>query len=290
MTVSVIEFTDPACPWAWGSEPTFRWLRLALGEQAHWRRVFGILFDTIDDPAPDPAAETAWYARNLLDISRHTSAPYPGRLEWLTRTSWPASIVAKAAEAQGSAVADRVLRRLRETTFILGTPADTMPAALDAAADVPGLDERALADSAEDPATAAAVQRDWAEAREPPAELIGLDGPPPHSGRAKEAHGRYRFALPTLVFAGPGGRSTVPGWRPMTEYHDAVMRCAPDLSITPPVLSPQTALETFGSLTLRDLELLTNGSEPAGVAVQTGNGPIWLDPACHAYRTPRDGD
>lgn len=28
--LTVVEFTDPACPWAWGSEPKFRWLRTAL--------------------------------------------------------------------------------------------------------------------------------------------------------------------------------------------------------------------------------------------------------------------
>jgi hypothetical protein len=29
----VVEFTDPVCPWAWGSEPVFRRLRAALAWQ-----------------------------------------------------------------------------------------------------------------------------------------------------------------------------------------------------------------------------------------------------------------
>ncbi|XBQ39042.1 DsbA family protein (plasmid) [Streptomyces rapamycinicus] len=87
--VEVVEYTDPACPWAWGSEPAFRLLRALTAGRARWRRVFGILFDEDDDPAPDPAAETAWYGRYITDIARHTRAPYAHRLGWVAATSGP---------------------------------------------------------------------------------------------------------------------------------------------------------------------------------------------------------
>ncbi|MYU17736.1 hypothetical protein GTZ78_45400, partial [Streptomyces sp. SID8361] len=109
--VEIVEYTDPACPWAWGSEPAFRLLRALTAGQARWRRVFGILFDEDDDPAPDPAAETAWYSRYIADIARHTRAPYARRLRWVAATSRPASLAAKAAERQGATAAERVLRR-----------------------------------------------------------------------------------------------------------------------------------------------------------------------------------
>ena len=54
----ITEYTDPACPWAWGSEPKFRWLRGVLAEVGlgqgvvSWRRVYGILFDEGEPPAP----------------------------------------------------------------------------------------------------------------------------------------------------------------------------------------------------------------------------------------------
>jgi protein-disulfide isomerase-like protein with CxxC motif len=63
--VQVTEFTDPACPWAWGSEPVFRLLRHGLASHLRWRRVFGILFDEDDDPAPDPDAEARWYEPSI---------------------------------------------------------------------------------------------------------------------------------------------------------------------------------------------------------------------------------
>ena len=31
MALDVVEYTDPACPWAWGSEPKFRRLRAERG-------------------------------------------------------------------------------------------------------------------------------------------------------------------------------------------------------------------------------------------------------------------
>ena len=97
----VTEYTDPACPWAWGSEPKFRWLQGVLASAGpgvvSWRVVFGILFDDGEPPAPDPSAEAAWYLEELREISGHTGAPGPGKLEWVTATSWPASLAAKAA-------------------------------------------------------------------------------------------------------------------------------------------------------------------------------------------------
>lgn len=284
--VEVVEFTDPACPWAWGSEPTFRRLRLLLAGRVTWRRVFGILFDTDDDPAPDPAAELAWYRRHLTEIATHTHAPVPVRLEWLTQTSWPASLAAKAAQAQGSEVAERVLRRLRESTFVLGRPADTPDRALAAVAGVHGLDVARLADDARSTAVHEAVRRDRAETRRPWPELLALAASGPHPGRAKETDDGYRFALPTLLFTGPAGRVAVPGWRPPSEYVAAVQRVAPDVCPAWSALAPCEALERFPTLTGPELRQLTGGVDAPrnAVALNTGNGPLWLSPtefACH---------
>lgn len=223
--VEVVEQTDPLCPWAWGSEPVFRGLRAALAGRVRWRRVYCILFDHDDDPAPGPAAETAWYARYVEGIAGHTRAPRAVRLSRVAATSSPSSLVAKAAELQGPEVAERVLRRLRETVFVLGEPADTLGAALDAAAGVPGLDARRLAADAASAAVLDGVRADHAEARRPvpevPAEVPSPPGSP-HHGSAKETpDGGHRYALPTLVVCGPGGRGVVPGWRPYDVYEEA---------------------------------------------------------------------
>lgn len=279
MTLEVVEFTDPACPWAWGSEPIFRRLRLGL-PGASWRRVFGILFDTDDDPAPDPDAELAWYREHLADITGHTHAPMPEKLAWLAATSWPASLAAKAAEAQGLVVADRVLRRLRESTFVLGHPADTPERVLAVTAGVAGLDHARLAAGLADYAVHEAVSRDWAEARHPLPDVLDIDVAGPHNGRAKETVDGYRYAFPTIVFRGSRGRAVVAGWRPLSQYVSAVRAVEPDVSPVVAYIDSSTALDTFRSLAEPELAALTGSrAAPAhAVPVVTGNGTLWLHP------------
>lgn len=236
----ITEYTDPACPWAWGSEPKFRWLRGVLAEVGlgqgvvSWRRVYGILFDEGEPPAPDPAAEAAWYREELREISGHTGAVFPARLEWVTATSWPASLAAKAAESQGAEIAESVLHRLRETTFLDGRPADTPERVLEALQEISDIDLKKLADGAASAETLEAVRRDHAETRDPCPEVFAVDEPARHPGRAKplgeDPEDGYRYALPTLVFEGPAGRAVAPGWRAAQEYLDAVAKAAPDLA------------------------------------------------------------
>ncbi|MBK3566020.1 DsbA family protein [Streptomyces sp. MBT62] len=283
LPVEVVEFTDPLCPWAWGSEPVFRRLRAAFAGQVRWRRAYCILFDHDDDPAPDPAAETAWYARYVEDITAHTHAPRAVRLSRVAASSWPASLVAKAAEAQGAEVADRALRRLRESVFVLGEPADTAESAISAVSGVPGLDvDRLAADAASDEVLER-VRADHAEARRPVDEVLSVHGcESPHPGAAKETpDGQHRYALPTLLVRGATGRRAVPGWRPYEEYVSAVVGLGPELVPARTELPAKEALARYRTLTEPERASLTDGRPwvPGdAVRVETGNGPLWLHP------------
>jgi protein-disulfide isomerase-like protein with CxxC motif len=246
-TLTVTEYTDPACPWAWGSEAKFAALRELLTEAGAgatgagvlWRRVYGILFDEGEPPAPDPAAEAAWYLEELREISGHTGAPCPRRLDWVAATSWPMALAAKAAELQGPRAAEAVLHRLRATTFVDGRPADTAERVRAALRELPadargGLDLDRLARDAASAEILGAVRRDHAETRAPCPEVFAITEKSRHPGRAKPlgespADG-HRYALPTLVFEGPGGRAVAAGWRTTSEYLDAVRAAAPSLS------------------------------------------------------------
>jgi predicted DsbA family dithiol-disulfide isomerase len=284
--LSVLEFTDPACPWAWGSEPTFRRLRSALADQARWRRVYGILFDPAeDDPAPDPAAETAWYQLFVDDVCRHTGAPAARRLEWVCLDSWPASLAATAALAQGVAPAERVLRRLREQTFVRGCPADTETAVLAAVSGIPGLDLDRLTRDLTSTDVLNQVRADRALTRSPGAEVLGPDAPAaagdsPHPGRAKETPDGFRYALPTVVLEGPAGRAVVPGWRPLGEYLDAVRRVAPEVRLAGRLPSAESALARWRTLTAPDLALLSDDKCPPATAleIRLRHGSLWVHP------------
>lgn len=274
----VVEYTDPACPWAWGSEPTFLWLRRALAGRVVWRRVFGILFDDTDDPPPDAQAETRWYARWLAGVTDTTGAPGPLRLQRVCASSWPASLVARAAEEQGHAVAERVLRRLRETTFVDGVPADTLEAALDAVAYVRDLDTRRLRAWAADPAVRESVRADHSETRAPDPRVEDAAAPGPHPGRVKELpDGSTRYALPTLRVSGPAGDEWLPGWRPIEDYVRAISRVDPGTHPQPAVERVEDLLDELGSVTSVDLRLLAGDARPRAGAVRiaTRGGSLW---------------
>ncbi|MBV2356742.1 DsbA family protein [Streptomyces sp. J2-1] len=280
--LEVVEYTDPLCPWAWGAEPVFRRLRAATEGRVRWRRAFCILFDHDDDPAPDPAAETAWYSGYVEEIAAHTGAPRAARLSRVAASSWPAALVAKAAERQGPEVAERVLRRLRETVFVLGEPADTTGGALAATLGVPGLDPEVLAADAARAEVLAAVRADRAEARDPVPEARSVRGRSPHPGGARETlDGGLRYALPTLLFRTGQGRRLVPGWRPYEEYARALDELCPGLlgPAVPPAPA-ETALRRYGTLTGPEAAVLASGVwPPPGAAVaHTAGGPLWLDP------------
>lgn len=283
--LDVVEYTDPLCPWAWGSEPEFRLLRARLRARpevrVRWRRAYAILFDEGDDPAPDPAAEAAWYSRYVAEVCAHTGAPRPHALDRVALSSWPASLAARAAQAQGPLVAERVLRRLRESEFVLGAPADTPGRVLACLHAVPGLDTARLSADAASPAVADSVRADRAEARRPLPEVLDLDGPPPHPGAAKELDGGgHRYALPTLLLRGPGGTRVVPGRRPHDAYAEALAEVLPGPWPQPRPLPADDALELHRTLTAPELELLTEErSAPArALRIDTPGGPLWLHP------------
>ncbi|MFF3448698.1 DsbA family protein [Streptomyces sp. NPDC002667] len=291
--VEVVEYTDPLCPWAWGSEPVFRGLRAALAGRVRWRRAYCVLFEDDDDPPPDPAAETAWYARYVEDIGAHTGAPRARRLSRVAASSWPSSLVAKAAERQGEEVAERVLRRLRESVFVRGEPADTAALALSAVRGVPGLDRERLAADAASATVREAVRADRSEARRPVAEVLSVRGGSPHPGAAKEtAEGGHRYALPTLLVRAPAGRRVVPGWRPYEEYAAAFEELSPGLPTRPARPAAAEALARYRSLTGPEAAVLSDGPWPPrdAVRVETGNGPLWLHPDEAAVHPARDRD
>ncbi|MFC8358678.1 DsbA family protein [Streptomyces griseorubiginosus] len=282
-TVEVVEYTDPLCPWSWGAEPVLRGLRATFAGRVRWRRVFCILFDHDDDPAPDAAAEIRWYSRYVEDIARHTQAPRAFDLSRVAASSWPASLVAKAAEAQGAEVAERVLRRLRESVFVLGEPADTPALARSVVRGVPGLDLERLAADASSAAVLDQVRADHAEARSPVREVLSVrdDGSSPHPGVPKETpDGGRRYALPTLLVRSAPGVRVVPGWRSYDTYASAIGSQAGVPATAPVRLAPAEALARYGSLTEPERRLLTHGAWPPAdaVRVDTAGGPLWLHP------------
>jgi predicted DsbA family dithiol-disulfide isomerase len=272
----IVEYTDPGCPWCWAADPTLRWLQRLYGPWLRWRRVFGVQMD--GEPGADSDEPVSAVYERWLAAARHGGVGLVESLERAHASTRPAALAAKAAERQGPAAGDDALRALREAYFLNGRPPDSEERIADALLAAPGLDvARVLRDMTE-PGVLAGLQADWREARAPHPSVIGLAGPGPHPGAAKQEEHAVRHAFPTLIVRGSGGEQLIPGWRPPAAYREAVRAAAPELrqAPEPPALEPDLALERYRSLSSADLALLTGELVPQSVsATPTATTPVW---------------
>src|SRR5439155_25442302 len=84
-TVELIEYTDPGCSWAWGTEPKLRLLRWRYEDRVSWRRVMGGLVEDMTRGRGDWDPERA--APRTIEywkvVTGHTGMPYPARLRYV---------------------------------------------------------------------------------------------------------------------------------------------------------------------------------------------------------------
>jgi predicted DsbA family dithiol-disulfide isomerase len=289
-TVEVVEFTDPACSWAWGSEPKFRLLRWGYGDRLAWRRVMGGLVPNRlhRDPSFDPVAPAAERAIYWSKVTEHTGMPWPVHLERVPVSSIEGCVAVKAAERQGEPQAARLLRRMREACFVFGSPADSPERILSVAGGIDGLDIDRLVADMTSPEAEVAFRQDWEETRTPNEYVRTLREEHAGAGNAKQQEGRWRYVFPTLLFRGPGGEHTVPGWQAWDAYLAAMDAAVPGSTAEArPGPTVEQAFTEWGLLTGRELALLCGDDAvpPDGVvAYDWGAGLAWLTPAEAAAR------
>jgi protein-disulfide isomerase-like protein with CxxC motif len=283
-SVHVTEFTDPGCVWSWSSEPMLRWLRRRYGDQVAWTRVFGVQVDELSrtHPGADPVADAERFRGEWLAVAAHTAAPITAHLAWMHRSTRPACEAALAAEAQGTDVADAVLRRLREAVYVDGRPPDSPARVADALRGVPGLDLDALLELAADPTTGAAIDDHWARTRRPAPEVVDRSGPGPNPGAAKADGQHLRYGFPTLVVDGPGARAVLSGWSAPEGFAAEIERVAGGtLVVDSGPWDRDELLEEHGTLTLPELRLLAGSETPPAraIRVDTATTSLWVHPA-----------
>ena len=282
--IEVVEYTDPGCSWAWGSEPKLRLLRWRFGDRLRWRRVLGGLIGDMRNYLDgfDAVQAAPGFSRYWAHVAATTGMPYPAGLSWMYRSTEPACLAAKAAELQGADVAERVLRRLREATFVFGEPPDTPERIRTALRGVPALDLERLGVDSSSPRVRDAFRADWEEARAPNAYALSLEEDGEGSGRAKESEGHRRYVFPTVIFRGPEGERTVPGWKPYERYEEALVAVAAGPLRDPrPAPTPMEAFATWAALAATELEVVCGpgASAPPGVITcDRGGGLYWLSP------------
>lgn len=278
--IEVREFTDPACSWAWGTEPKLRRLQWRYGDRLAWRRILGGLIGDIRNlkfafEATDPGRWSEYFRDTWL----HTRMSYPPELKWIFSSSVPAGKAVKAAERQSDEIGGRVLRRLRERTYIWGEPPDGDERVLAGLDGVDGLDLGKLTADLGTPDVEEAFQRDWEETRRPNEYVMNLEGDRPGIGRAKCTEGHWRFVFPTVIFSGPGGEATVPGWEPWEAYEAAMEVALPGSTVDPrPDPTPDQYFDQWATACDTELAFLCGpGAEPpAGIVTHNWGEGMFL--------------
>ena len=286
--LSVVEYTDPICSWAWGSEPKLRLLHWRHGHRIDWRTVMGgLVGDAMRGRHDwDPVLAAKPMQAYWRQTNRFTGQPYPVPMHRMARSTDPAGRAVKAALRQGPEVAARVLRRLRESTFIFGVTPHSAEDFAAATVGVPGLDRDRFASDLDDPDVAAAYKADWDETRRPNEYVRSLEGHYVGIGNLKHSEGHDRYAFPTLIVRGPGGEVTVPGWMPYSAYVDALEVARPGSTSSPrPDPTPDEAFAEWGVLTSTELGFLcgtgvadAHDVPPGTIAHNWGAGLVYFTP------------
>ncbi|MEM9607923.1 MAG: DsbA family protein [Actinomycetota bacterium] len=284
--VRVTEYTDPGSVWAWGSEPKLRLLEWRFGHGLAWRRVLGGMIDDLEAQSAaegqpvHPRTDAGRFVELWRSVHATTGMPFPTELRAASSTTKLACLAVKAAERQGSAQADRVLRRLREWMFLVGEPFDTMVSIVAAVSGVPDLDIDDFVASLSDPEVLVAYQQDWEETRRPNAHARQIQDDHDGHGRVRADGTRFRYAFPTVVIDGPSGSATVAGWKPIEDYVAAVAQVAPSLADdAKPDPTTDQVIARWG--TAADVELATlagpRSADPTDVVVyEWGGGAFFL--------------
>ena len=228
----------------------------------------------------DPVRMGPRQSRYWRDVFKHTEMSYPVNLEWMPWSTEPAGRAVKAAELQSDEAGARVLRRMRESIFIYGRPADSTERILEHTQGIDVLDRERFARDLKGDVVAKAFREDWEETRRPNDYVIDLRGDRPGIGTVKESEGHMRYAFPTLIFKGPDGEATVPGWCELAEYERA-METAQRGSTKEPRTdpTPQQYFERWPTATQKELDVLCEGDAPDGVVTYDwGEGTFYLRP------------
>jgi protein-disulfide isomerase-like protein with CxxC motif len=283
--VDVVEFTDPLCSVAWGAEPIFRLFRWRYGHVCNWRTVMGGLAGDLSTGVPDWTRESAALPMEKYwrRVTRITGQPYPKPMHVMPRSTDPAGRAIKAAALQGTHAESRTLRRIRESIFLFGHGPETVEEFLTAFVGTDGFDPEQWSTDFVTEGVADAYRADWVEARTPNDYVRAYQSDDPMAGVMRHSEGHDRYDFPTVLFRGPTGEHTVPGWMPFEAYVDALEAALPG-STRNPRSGPSVveAFNEFGVLTAKEFEVLCgpDAEVPADViSYNWGDGEAYFTPA-----------
>lgn len=214
MFASVVEFTDPGCPFAWSAEPARRRVQWLYDGHLDWSvRLVGLgTREHYVEKGFTP--EVLGRSRRLLG-ERHGMPMSTEPVDAAGTIDACRAVVAAREHAPERASA--LLRAIRLRGFA-GEAIDD-PAVLAAAARDAGIDPEQLAGWDADEALAA----DMAAARDPKPAAVAL-----HHKLARDGDG-WRYTCPSLELTANGTALVAPGFQPVESYEVALANLLPDV-------------------------------------------------------------
>lgn len=169
-TVEIIEFTDPACTWCWGSEPILRKLETLYEGNIEINFIMGGLVkdirnfrDDLNDIGGEVSDVNAQVASHWLEASeRHGMPVEPKGFSLFSEeapSTYPMNIAYKAAQFQSEVLAKKLLRRIRVAVETEARKANQMEVLIELAGEC-GLDIAKFIESFSDGTAEKAFQED----------------------------------------------------------------------------------------------------------------------------------
>jgi predicted DsbA family dithiol-disulfide isomerase len=223
--LSITEYTDPGCPFAWSAEPS-RWrLRWLYGEQLEWQlRMVGLAERPEDyvEKGFTPERQSSSFQR----LAHMYDMPMDSALRPRMAATVPAcrAVIATRLHApEREAAMLRSLRVLHFSGHLLDAP-ETIAAAAERA----GIDPDELGRWLAEPETEELLRQDLAEARNPTPEAVALA----HKLARTENGSGHRYTCPSYEVTrdSDGASLSAPGMQPTLAYEVVIANLAPELT------------------------------------------------------------
>jgi 2-hydroxychromene-2-carboxylate isomerase len=237
VSVDVIHFTDPGCPYAWSAWPAHVALMWRFGDQLDWRHVMIGLTERPEQ----------YEARGYTPLAM-AQGNKRFRLHGMPMAPVPKARVAATARACRAVVAvrqmhpERELAALRALQFLQFCSGELLDddAALGRALDgVPGVDGAAVVARLDSREVTEAYALDRAEART-------AEGTAAHAqGKTAATDGPVRFTAPSLIFRAGSAELMAGGWQPEEAYDVLLANLDPSLVRRPSADNPEEVLHAF---------------------------------------------
>jgi predicted DsbA family dithiol-disulfide isomerase len=220
-TVTITEFTDPGCPFAWSAEPARRRLEWLYGEQLQWRlRMVGLAEH--GDDAVRAGFTPERQASVFADLARTYGMPIDTSVRPRMAATLPACRAVVATRCNAPESERAVLRALRVLNFSGRLLDDTQT--LRDAAELADISGEELETWMSDVDTADALAEDLRLARDPtPAALALADK------LSATPEGGHRYTCPSYELQRDHEQLSIPGFQPVAAYEMAVANLAPSI-------------------------------------------------------------